>query len=127
MPFILTKAMSILITWVARYWVVITSIMLIAVTSVSLRPLELSLPPNSDKTLHFITYAILAIPIGLRRPKQLLMVICGLAAWSGIIELIQPHVGRYGEWADLVANVLGLILGLVLARCIVFLSKPVVR
>ena len=41
--------------------------------------------------------------------------IVGLLMYSGIIELIQPYVNRYGEWLDLGANGLGLIGGVLIA------------
>ena len=33
----------------------------------------------------------------------------------GAIELIQPYVNRYGEWLDLGANGLGLVVGILIA------------
>ena len=45
------------------------------------------------------------------------------AFYSGLIELIQPHVNRYGEWMDFLANISGLIIGIALAFLINKLIK----
>ena len=45
------------------------------------------------------------------------------ALYSGLIELIQPHVNRYGEWMDWIANIFGLIIGIFLS----FLIKKLQR
>ena len=35
-----------------------------------------------------------------------------IALWDGAIELIQPFVNRYAEWLDLLANLAGVMVGL---------------
>ncbi len=67
--------------------------------------------PGSDKLHHLIAYAALSLPIAIRRHKFWLLLLLGCLLWSGAIELIQPYVNRYGEWADLAANFVGLVLG----------------
>ncbi|MEH6649951.1 MAG: hypothetical protein V7707_08010 [Motiliproteus sp.] len=101
---------------VAHHWLVITLIILAAITVLSLSPLP-ALPqvPGSDKTHHFIAYAALMFPTAVRRPQYALLITLGFAGWSGAIELIQPYVNRYGEWLDLAANCGGLICGWLLA------------
>ena len=76
-----------------------------------------SLPsvPGTDKTQHFIAYGALAFPIALARPNKWLFFIVGFLVYSGIIELIQPYVNRYGEWLDLGTNGLGLVVGILIA------------
>jgi VanZ family protein len=56
------------------------------------------------------------IPAALKRPKSWLMIGVLFVAYSGVIELIQPLVNRYGEWLDLAANTGGVILGAILAE-----------
>ena len=51
------------------------------------------------------------------------MIILGFALYSGLIELIQPLVNRYGEWMDFLANVCGLLIGIALAFFINKLMK----
>ena len=36
-----------------------------------------------------------------------------IALWDGAIELIQPFVNRYAEWLDLLANLAGVMIGLI--------------
>lgn len=99
-----------------RFWPLVTLALLAAITALSLSPLP-ELPPGAqnDKLNHFIAYAALALPVALARPRFWLAIIASLALWSGLIELIQPQVNRYGEWADFAANAMGLGLGVVLA------------
>lgn len=94
----------------------ISFVMLVIVTTASLLPLP-ALPdvPGSDKTHHLISYALIVLPVALIRPKCWLLFIVFVAAWSGVIELIQPFVNRYGEWLDLLANVAGVFIGYVVA------------
>jgi len=103
---------------VADHWLAITLCLLAVVTFVSLRPLHIVLPPNSDKTMHFIVYAIVALPVALASPRNLIGVLFGIAVWSGVIELIQPYVGRYGEWMDLFANIGGIAIGAMLGLAV---------
>jgi len=103
--------MNTLLNFNKKHWLKITVILLLAITYASLRPLYLDLPPNSDKTLHLITYCLLILPAAIRSHKSLFTLVICLFIWSGVIELIQPYVGRYGEWLDLLANSCGLLIG----------------
>ncbi|RMG29281.1 MAG: VanZ family protein [Methanobacteriota archaeon] len=78
----------------------------------SLWPLE-KLPevPGGDKLHHAIAYAALMFPAALARPKHLWAIFLFYLAWSGGIELIQPYVNRYGEWTDIIANLVGITSG----------------
>lgn len=90
---------------------------LAAITVGSLMPLaELPAVPGSDKAHHLIGYAALVFCSALRRPSYWLYLVLGFALWGGAIELIQPHVNRYGEWQDLLANCVGLALGVGVAN-----------
>ena len=110
--------------FINRYWIQLSLVMLLAITALSLHPLD-NLPeaPGSDKTHHLIAYAALAYPASLRKPKQWQAIITIFALYSGLIELIQPHVNRYGEWMDFLANISGLIIGIALAFLIDKLMK----
>ena len=110
--------------FINRYWIQLSLAMLLAITALSLHPLD-NLPeaPGSDKTHHLIAYAALAYPASLRKPKRWQAIITIFALYSGLIELIQPHVNRYGEWMDFLANISGLIIGIALAFLINKLIK----
>ncbi|MDX8404827.1 MAG: hypothetical protein R8K50_01585, partial [Mariprofundus sp.] len=89
------------------------------ITVLSLWPPE-SLPdvPGNDKLHHYIAYASLMLPLALRRPVGWPLIGLLFFACSGAIELIQPYMNRYGEWADMAANGAGLLTGLLLALLI---------
>ncbi len=50
--------------------------------------------------------------------RTLFTVIPAAILFGGAIELIQPYVGREGEWADFVADVIGIGCGVVLGLTI---------
>jgi VanZ family protein len=105
-------------------WFPITVVSLAAVTFLSLWPLpELPEMPGTDKTHHFIAYGLLMFPSALRRPKKWLLFALFFVGYSGLIELIQPMVNRYGEWLDLAANVGGILSGIVVAGLVNVLVK----
>ncbi|WP_299017965.1 VanZ family protein [uncultured Photobacterium sp.] len=111
--------MTSLIKLVQKYWAALTLAILFTITFLSLTPItELPDVPGTDKTHHFIAYAALMFPVALRKPKHWLFIGLLFVGWSGMIELVQPYVNRYGEWLDLAANTGGLICGYVLAGII---------
>jgi len=95
-----------------KHWLIISIIILGGITVLSLIPLnELPETPGSDKIHHLVAYAILAYPTSLRRPKGWQNILIFFAIYGGVIELIQPFVNRHGEWVDLIANTMGLMVG----------------
>ena len=107
-----------IVNFLSIYWLAVTAVLLTVITVLSLTPLdELPLtPPGSDKLHHLIAYAALSIPLSLRKPKYWWLIVIFFLAYSGLIEIIQPYVNRYGEWLDMVANSLGIILGIFIAK-----------
>ena len=101
---------------IEKYWVFLTLFILTIITLLSLWPLP-ELPPfvSNDKMQHIIAYAVLMLPTALKKPKYWQAIALGLFVWSGAIELLQPYINRYGEWADMAANTTGLITGYLLA------------
>ena len=109
---------------VKKFWVVFTLAILAAIALLSLWPLdELPPVPGTDKTHHIIAYAILVLPTALRKPNKWPAYVFFFVAFGGAIELIQPFVNRYGEWLDLLANTGGVILGLLIAALLNFISS----
>lgn len=103
-------------TFIRNQWLNLSALLLLLITALSLYPLD-NLPeaPGSDKMHHFIAYVSLAFPTALRKPKRWRIIILCFALYSGLIELIQSHANRYGEWMDFLANGCGLFIGVALA------------
>ena len=96
----------------ARLWPFATIALLTVVTVLSLSPLpQLPGPTGGDKLHHFVAYSALAFPAAFAGARNWPAVILALAVWSGLIEVVQPYVNRWGEWADFAANLSGLALG----------------
>ena len=114
----------IIVRTVKKYWLSSTLFILTVITILSLIPLK-ELPPiaGNDKIQHFIAYGALMFPTAIKKPKYSLAIILFFVCWSGAIELLQPYVNRYGEWQDLLANVMGLIFGWLLAKLILFFQN----
>ncbi len=70
-----------------------------------------------DKANHMAAFALLAL-LGCRAyPSHTGAVLVGLLAYGGLIEVLQSFTGyRRAEWADLLADALGLAPGWLLAR-----------
>ena len=94
--------------------------LLVCVTVLSLLPTDY-LPPQIfslwDKAQHALAFAALAA-LGLQAyPHRRWRVLAGLLVFGGLIELAQAATGwRYGEWADWLADAVGLALGMALAE-----------
>lgn len=108
--------MEMLLDTVRRNWVLVTLMVLISISFLSLWPLQ-ALPdtPGSDKSHHLVAYAALMFPVALRRPRHWAVIGLLFVLYSGLIELIQPTVNRYGEWLDLAANSAGVVCGWLIA------------
>ena len=104
--------MNKLLDIISHYWIIFTLIIISVITVLSLWPLS-NLPeaPGGDKLHHFLAYTALMFPTAVRRPKHWILIALFFICWSGGIELIQPYVKRYREWADFAANAGGIIMG----------------
>ena len=66
-----------------------------------------------DKLNHFGAFGTLTILGGLAWPGRRLLLAAGLLAYGGLIEILQTQVpGRSAEWVDLLADGIGILLGL---------------
>ncbi len=93
-------------------WKSTTIFLLLVITLLSLYPLpELPEFSGTDKTHHLVAYFILALPAGLRKPQKWALFIFLFILYGGVIEMIQPYVNRYGEWLDIFANTIGVLIG----------------
>jgi uncharacterized membrane protein YccC len=81
--------------------------------------------PNLDKVIHwgiFVLFAVLWLRIGTSRWRYAWVALGGLAIAS-ITELVQPAIGRDGEVADAITDLIGVAIGLGIARWI----EPLLR
>ena len=71
----------------------------------------------ADKVVHAAAFGALAV-VGLRAyPKHLVMVCLLLVILGGLIEIVQGYTStRSQEWEDFLADILGVVLGALLAR-----------
>ena len=87
---------------------------LVAVSYLALTPT----PPKAadlgwDKLNHFSAFGTLTVLGGLAWGRTQWRVALGLLAYGGLIELLQTQVpGRAADWADLLADGIGIVLGL---------------
>jgi uncharacterized membrane protein len=98
----------------ARYWFVLAYMMVLVLGILSLIP-----GPDiggSDKIAHFVSYAALSAWFSLivQQRKTLWRILIGLISYGLLLELLQSLTSyRFGDLADVIANSLGVIAGLV--------------
>ena len=93
----------------------ITLAVTLILTIAMLWPLE-SPPPTlngSDKVVHLIAFAALSFPLARTGRIGLLPVFVGASAFGGLIELIQPTFNRSADMNDWVADIMGVVLGII--------------
>lgn len=104
-----------------RAWRVLLAVLATLVAALALAPA----PPEHlslgwDKINHLTAFAALAVCAvcgwrDARVARRALLL--ALLAFGGTIELLQRHVpGRSAEWADLLADAVGIVAGALLAR-----------
>lgn len=69
-------------------------------------------PDGSDKFAHIIAFAALSFPLARTGRFGLLPVFKGASAFGGLIELIQPIFNRSADMNDWIANIIGVVLGI---------------
>ncbi|MGP9790227.1 VanZ family protein [Roseinatronobacter sp. NSM] len=98
-----------------RIALVISGLLLLVVTVVLLMPVpenEGRFPEHVDKLVHFGVFFAVACPAYVARMRFWPVILVGLVAYGGAVELIQPHFGRSAEVADFIANSLGVVAAL---------------
>jgi VanZ family protein len=93
----------------------ITLIVTLTLTVAMLWPLEAPppAPDGSDKVVHLIAFATLSFPLARTGRIGLTPVFVGASAFGGLIELIQPTFNRSADMTDWVADILGVVLGII--------------
>lgn len=103
----------------------LTLFIALAIIWLSLSPLDALPPaPGGDKLHHLIAYGALAFPLCFVKVPYQGRFLASFILLGGFIELVQPYVNRYGEWADFAANLAGVIIGYLIAR---LLDKVMMR
>lgn len=98
-----------------RWSVLLTIALAIVIAILTLTPpIQMDMPAGSDKSYHFLAFAALALPLATVRPRWSPALLVVFSAYGAAIEIIQPYVGRSRELADLIADVVGIVCGLVL-------------
>lgn len=92
----------------------------VAVLVLSLAPVTTPMPSTGwDKSNHLLAFATLAFLGRGAFPGRAVAVLAGLLAYGGLIEVLQSFTpDRSAEWADLLADGVGLACGEMLARLV---------
>ena len=69
----------------------------------------------SDKFYHASAFAALVLPTALLWRKRLKPIAIGAVTYGGLIELVQPYLGRTAEVGDIVANTVGVVMASLVA------------
>lgn len=85
--------------------------LIIAVLTLSPLPAGPQGVAGGDKIGHILAFAAVAAPLAWRYPRHWVMVAVAASAYGGLIEIIQPLVGRKMEFADLLADTAGAFFG----------------
>jgi VanZ family protein len=100
-------------------WITMSLVLLAAVLFASLQPdFGPAVPANFDKVEHLAAYVLLALWFtGLVARGRYWAVGAGLMALGLLIEVLQwrMHLGRSAEVSDMLANALGVVVGITIA------------
>jgi len=93
----------------------LTGILAAVIGVLTLIPMDLPVDiGGGDKLHHLIAFAALILPSAILYRRALVWLAPAVLLYGGLIELIQPTVGRQGEWLDFLADGLGVALGIAL-------------
>ena len=105
-----------LLTFPARHWGLLSVLVLALLTVLSLMPMSGQLPVGgNDKVMHAFGWGVAIIPASLALGQRVVSVALLFLLWSIVIEFLQPFSGRHFEVADMVANAIGIALGMSLS------------
>ena len=107
--------------------IVLSVLMVATISPLTLTPVtapSLGSVEHTDKIYHALAFAGLALPVAILRPGWLFVAVPTYAAFGGLIEIIQPFVGRDCSLADWVADLIGIGLGIGAGRILVACARP---
>ncbi len=89
------------------------SVVLVGLLVIGLSLAPLAEAPAPDKLLHMLAYGAWALPISVSRRTlgRIGSYLAIILIVGGVIEIVQPYVGREGSLADFLANLLGIGFG----------------
>ena len=98
--------------WLALGWLAVGVVVYLSLTP---HPIDISIS-SGDKMGHFLAYSLLmGWFVQLYQSRSLLIVHAILLIATGVVlEFLQSYTGRYFEYADMMANTSGVVLGLLL-------------
>ena len=96
----------------------LTALVATAIAALTLTPVSAPSPiEHSDKIYHVVAFAGLALPASFFQPRWLpLALLPFFVIFAGLIEIVQPFVGRTGSFFDAAADIAGTFLGVVMGR-----------
>ena len=102
------------------FWLGSTLLLAVIIGVLTLaNPVQMTpISPGNDKVYHLLAFASLVFPTALLRPRMLLAVATLALIYGGVIELVQPTVGRTAEYGDMLANALGVGLGILVGLAV---------
>lgn len=106
--------------WRLPFW-----ICLVAVLVLSLLPPSINMPSTGwDKFNHALAFGVLALLSSRAYPNHCLRLLVLLLAYGGLIEVLQSFTTyRLAEWADLLADGIGLIAAMLLMKLVAMLLR----
>jgi VanZ family protein len=112
--------MSVSRTWAPLFWACGAAILVLA-----LLPTEAPIPSTGwDKSNHVLAFGVLAMLGCLAYPGRIVPVLSGSILYGGLIEVLQSFTSyRFAEWADVVADTIGVLIG----HGLLALSRAAVR
>ncbi|MBM3604541.1 MAG: teicoplanin resistance protein VanZ [Alphaproteobacteria bacterium] len=103
----------------SRLAIGLTVFLAIVIAALTLAPISAPAPvEHADKIYHALAFAGLALPISVFRPRWLMVAVPAFAAFGGLIEIVQPYVGRECSLLDWLADLAGIGIGVVAGRCL---------
>lgn len=98
--------------WILAFFVCLASVLTLALIK---NPSPI-LDTGWDKTNHVLAFAVLTFLGRMAFPSRRLLLLLGLLGYGVLIENLQQLTGyRFSEYQDLAADVLGMLIGYLLA------------
>lgn len=101
-------------------WLVSTIAIALLIAVLTLTPTP-HLPGNGhhlDKLAHMIAFFVLVVPTAALWPRASAWIGLLAVLYGGVIEVIQPYTGRSAEFGDLLADGIGVGLGILVGTAL---------